>query len=96
MFLGTGTQRGVCLFSSHPDGRGFPGGSEDNESAFNAGEPSLIPGSGRSSGEGNSNLLHYSLEKGMAIHSSILTWRIVWTEGPGKLQSMGLQRVGHD
>ena len=36
------------------------------------------------------------LEEGMAIHSSILAWRIPWTEEPGKLQSMGLQRVGHD
>ena len=31
------------------------------------------------------------LEKGMAIHSSILAWRIPWTEEPGRLQSMGLQ-----
>ena len=36
------------------------------------------------------------LEKGMATHSSILAWRIPWTEEPGGLQSMGLQRVGHD
>ena len=36
------------------------------------------------------------LEKGMATHSSILTWRILWTEEPGGLQSMGLKRVGHD
>ena len=36
------------------------------------------------------------LEKGMATHSSILVWRISWTEGPGRLQSMGSQRVGHD
>ena len=36
------------------------------------------------------------LEKGMAIHSSILTWRILWTEKPGGLQSMGSQRLGHD
>ena len=36
------------------------------------------------------------LEKGMAIHSSILAWRILWTEEPGRLLSMGLQRVGHD
>ena len=36
------------------------------------------------------------LEKGMATHSSILAWRISWTEEPGGLQSMGLQRVGHD
>ena len=46
--------------------------------------PDLISGSGG------------SLEMGMATHSSILTWRILWTEEPGGLQSMGLQRVGHD
>ena len=44
----------------------------------------MIPGSGRSS------------EKEMATHSSILVWEIPWTEEPGGLQSMGLQRVGHD
>ena len=37
-----------------------------------------------------------SLEKEMATHSSILAWRIPWTEEPGGLQSMGSQRVGHD
>ena len=37
-----------------------------------------------------------SLEKGMAVHSSILAWRIPWTEEPGGLWSMGSQRVGHD
>ena len=37
-----------------------------------------------------------ALEKGMATHSSILAWRTPWTEEPGGLQSMGLQRVGHD
>ena len=36
------------------------------------------------------------LEKEMATHSSILAWRIPWTEEPGGLQSMGLQRVGHN
>ena len=36
------------------------------------------------------------LEKGMAAHSSILVWRILWTEESGGLQSMGSQRVGHD
>ena len=37
-----------------------------------------------------------ALEKGMATHSSILAWRIPWTEEPGGLSSMGLQRAGHD
>ena len=36
------------------------------------------------------------LEKRMATHSSILAWRIPWTKQPGGLQSIGLQRVGHD
>ena len=35
------------------------------------------------------------VEKEMATHSSILAWRIPWTEEPGRLQSMGSQRVGH-
>ena len=36
------------------------------------------------------------LEKGMAIHSSIIAWEIPWTEEPGGLQSMGSQRVKHN
>ena len=63
---------------------GFPHGSVGKASACNAGDPGLIPGSGRSPGGG------------MAIHSSILAWRIPWTEEPGGLQSMGLHRVGHE
>ena len=62
----------------------FPGDSNGNESACNAGDLALIPGLGRSSGEGN------------ATHSSILAWRIPWTEEPGGLQFMELQRIGHD
>ena len=60
---------------------GLPYSSNGKESAFNAGDQSSIPGSGRSSG------------KGTAIHSSILPWRIVWTEKPGRLQSMGSQEL---
>ena len=63
---------------------GFPGGSDGKESACSAGDPGLISGLGRSPGEG------------MATHSSILAWRIPWTEEPDGLQSMGLQRFGHD
>ena len=44
----------------------------------------LIPGSGR------------SLEKGMTTHSSILAWRIPWIEEPGRHQSLGLKRIGHE
>ena len=36
------------------------------------------------------------MEKAMATHSSTLAWKIPWTEEPGRLQSMGLRRVGHD
>ena len=36
------------------------------------------------------------LEEEMATHSSILAWRMPWTEEPGRLQSIGLQRAGHD
>ena len=36
------------------------------------------------------------LEKEMAIHSSTIAWKIPWTEKPGRIQSMGSQRVGHD
>ena len=63
---------------------GFPGGSDGKEFTCNAGDLVLIPGLGRSSGEG------------MATHSNILAWRIPWTEEPGGLQSMESQRVGHD
>ena len=37
-----------------------------------------------------------ALERGMAIHSNVLAWRIPWTEEPGELPSMGLQRVRRD
>ena len=50
----------------------------------NAGNAGSISGSGD------------PLEEGMATHSSILFWRIPWTEEPGGLQSMGSQRVRHD
>ena len=52
--------------------------------ARNVGDLGSIPGLGR------------SLEKETATHSSILAWRIPWTEEPGGLQSTGLQRVRHD
>ena len=64
---------------------GFPNGSDGKESACSAGDPGLIPGSEK-----------IPLEKGMAPHSSILAWRIPWTEEPGALQSMESERVQHD
>ena len=58
----------------------FPGGPSGKESASTAGDL------GRED----------ALEEGMATHSSILAWRIPWTEEPGGLQSIGSHRVGHD
>ena len=55
---------------------GFPGGSDGKESACNAADLGLIPGTGRSAGEGNS------------YHSSILDWRLPWTEEPGGLHTI--------
>ena len=68
----------------------FSGGSEGKESACNEGLITL--GSTWVWPLGWDN----PLEKGTTTHSSILAWRIPWTEEPGRLQSMGLQRVGHD
>ena len=50
----------------------------------NTGDMGSIPG------------LEDPLEKGMAIYSSILAWKIPWTEEPGRLQAIGSQRVGRD
>ena len=64
--------------------KGFPGGSGLNRL------PPMRETGIRSLG------WEYPLEKEMATHSSIVAWRIPWTEEPGRLQSMGSQRVGHD
>ena len=63
---------------------GFPGSSDGKESACNAIDPASIPESGRSPGEEN------------GYPSSILAWRIPWTEEAGSLQPMGSQRVRHN
>ena len=64
--------------------KGFPCGSDSKASAYIVGDLGLIPGSGRSPGEGNGNPLQYAcLENPM-------------DRGPGRLQSMGSQRVGHN
>ena len=65
----------------------FPNGSSGKESTCNAGDAGDM---GLTLGRED------ALEKEMAIHSSILVWRIPWTEEPAGLQSIGLQRVGHD
>ena len=115
-----------CLWASHSWYPGFPGFSVGKESACDAGDAGLNPGSGRSPGEGKErHPLQYSraflvaqmvvenppamqetwvqslgwddpLEEGMATHSSILSWRIPWTEVPDGLQSMVSQRVGYN
>ena len=59
-------------------------GSDGKEFAYNVGDPVQSLG------------WKDLLEKEMATHSSILAWKIPWTEEPGGLQSMGSQRVGHD
>ena len=67
--------------------RGFPGGSVVKKQPADAGhteDMGLIPGSGRSPRGGNNTSLQYSCLE------------IPWTEEPGRLQSMGYQRVGHD
>ena len=64
--------------------RGFTGGSLIKSLPADAGDVGSILGQ------------HDPLEEEMAAHSNILAWRIPWTRDPGRLQSMGLQRVGHD
>ena len=66
---------------------GFQGGTGGKESAYSAGDvrdTGSIPGS------------EDTLEEGMTTHSSILAWRIPWTEEPGGLQSTESQRVRND
>ena len=62
----------------------IPGGSDGKESACNSGDPGLAQG------------WEDPLEKEMATHSSILAWEMPWTQEPGRLQLMGLQRVRHN
>ena len=63
---------------------GFPGGTVMENPPANGGDSGSITGQ------------EDPLEKGTATQSSIFTWRVPWTEEPGGLQSMGLQRVRHD
>ena len=74
----------LCVFDQIVRGSGFPAGSDGKESACSARDPGLTPGSG------------ISPEKETATHSSILAWKIQWMEEPGRLQSMGSQRVRQD
>ena len=67
--------------------RGFPDGSAvKNLPAMQEMQETRVPSLGWKD----------PLEEGMATHSSILAWRILWTEEPGGTQSMGSQRVGHN
>ena len=72
------------IMGTHILKKGFPGGSDGKESACNAGDWGSILSQ------------EDPLEKEMATHSSILAWRIPWSEEPSRLQSTGSQRVGHD
>ena len=73
----------TLLYSSPPLSIGLPRWLSSKEPTCTAGDMSSIPGLGR------------PLKKEMATHSSILTWKIPWTEEPGGLQSMR-SRVGHN
>ena len=66
--------------------QGFPWWSDDKESACNAADQIWVLSLG----------CEHPLEKGLATHSSILAFEIPWTEEPDRLQSRGLQRVGHN
>ena len=62
----------------------YPGGPDGKATVYNAGDRVQALG------------WEDPLDKEMAIHSSTIAWKIPWTEEPGRLQSMGSQRVGHD
>ena len=77
----------------------YPGGGNGNPLQYSCLENFMDRGTWRATVHRvakNWMLLSTWMEKEMATHSSILAWRIPWTEGPGGLQSTGLQRVGHD
>ena len=64
--------------------RDFPHGSDSKEFACNAGDTGSTPGQ------------QDPLEKAMAAQSHNCAWRIPWTEEPGRLESIGSQKIGHD
>ena len=83
-YMSLENQQSKFLFTYHLDHWGFPCSSFGKESASSAGDLGLIPRSGTSPRDGIGNPLQYSCLENP------------WTEEPGRLQSMGLQRVGHD
>ena len=79
--------RRVCIFNWNGEKRGFPGGTAvKNQLWIQETHEMQIGSLGRED----------PVEQEMATYSSILAWKIPWTEEPGGLQSMGLQRVRHD
>ena len=80
----SGSQWGTCIWPCLRDIWGFPGGSDGKN--LPAMQETLV----RSLGQED------CLEEEMATYSSILAWRILWTEEPDRLQSIGSQKVGHD
>ena len=70
----------------------FPCGSDGKASAYNAGDQLPAVQEARVQSLAQEDLL----DKEMATHSSILAWKIPWTEEPGRLQSMRPERVRHD
>ena len=73
----------TLLIVYSPKPRDFPGSSDDKVLAIQETQVQSL---------GWEDIL----EKEMATHSSILAWKIAWTEEPGRLQSVGSQRIGHD
>ena len=78
--------RALCVGWGSSAQKGFPGGSASEESMCTAAQETPVRSLGRED----------PLEKEMESYSSILAWRIPWTEEPGRLQSMGSQKVGHN
>ena len=85
MIPGLGESPGEGIGPPIPVFTGFPGGLDGKESTCNAGDLDSIPGLGRSPGRGHGNPLQYSY-----------LGESPWAEEPGRLQSMGSERVRHD
>ena len=81
MLVATTRSQQILIVCHHKGLLLAPCGSDGKASAYNVGEPGSIPD--------RKDLL----ERATATHSSILAWKIPWTEEPGRLQSMGSQRV---
>ena len=91
MFLSRGDRDHGDAFQTHPVSQASARGeAKDSDILLGHDRYLLEPTECRSQGWED------PLEKEMATHSSILAWRIPWTEEPGGLQSMGSQRVGYD